>query len=365
MKSIAVFFGGISVEHDVSVITGVLTTNSIDKQRFNAIPIYIDGEGDWYTGNQLKDIDCYKKLDLKKLKKVTLVSGSPVLYQVKGKKLKAIDRISVAINCMHGGFGEDGSLSGTLNLCKIPLASPGVLPSSVSMDKVATKIILKGLGIKTLPYVCIVNGFDYSLPYEKLGYPLIVKPAHLGSSIGITTANNNRQLEDAILMAMRYDKKIIIEKCLVDFTEINCAVYKNANGNIVSSPCERPIGAKDILTFEDKYKGGSREFPADIPTSVSQKIQEISKKIYLALDFEGIIRIDFLVSEGVVYVNEINSVPGSLAYYLFASTLKEYSSMLTDLISSAEKEFATQSTLKRKFSSSILTLTGNKSAKRL
>lgn len=364
MKTIAVFFGGMSVEHDVSVITGVLTLNSINKILYDPVPVYVDYDGLWYTGQELFDIDYYKNPDFRKLKRVTLVSGCPKLYTLKGKRIKELGVVSVAINCMHGERGEDGSLSGTLKMCGIPLASPGTLPSAVSMDKHLTKTVLKGLGVKTLSCV-LAESSNISVIEEKIGYPVIVKPACLGSSIGIKKAENRKELEDAVAYAKRFGEKVIAEKCLTDFVEINCAVLKRADGKIKVSDCERPIGKNSILTFEDKYSSGKREFPANIPSEVSDKIKKISERVYIELGFTGAIRIDYMVSGKNVYLNEINSVPGSLAYYLFCDTLKEFSKMITDMIRLAEKNFAIESSLVKKYSSSVLNISGSKGAKRL
>ena len=364
MKNIAVFFGGVSVEHDVSVITGVLTLNSISKTYYNAVPVYVDSDGKWYTGEVLCDVDFYKSIDYKKIKPVTIVSGVNKLYTVKGRRLKELCTLSVGINCMHGERGEDGSLSGLLKMCGVPLASPDILSSAISMDKYVTKTVLKGLGVKTLPCV-IFKDNNFEEIEEKLNYPVIVKPSKLGSSIGIKKATNREELKFAINYAKRFGEKIIVERCLENFTEINCAVYKGADGKIKTSECERPVGKDEFLSFDDKYSCGGREFPANIPEEISGKIKTIAEKVYRELDFTGVIRIDFMISGKSVYLNEINSVPGSLAYYLFCDTLKEFSKMLTEMISLSEKNFAIDMTLQKKFNSSVLNITGGKSSKRL
>lgn len=364
MKNIAVFFGGVSVEHDVSVISGVLTLNAIDKEKYNAVPIYIDYDGVWYTGEILKDISVYKRLDIKKLDQVTLSLGKNVLYRQKGKRLKEICVLACGINCLHGERGEDGSLSGLLNMCKIPLASPPILASAVCMDKSISKSFFKGLSIKHLPCVTL-NELDGVEKVTGLEFPLIVKPATGGSSIGVKRADNIEQLKKAIDFAFRYANKVVVEELLTGFTEINCAVYKNHLGEIIVSDCERPIGEKEVLTFLDKYSLGKREFPAVIEKKVENKIKETAKKCYKSLGLEGIIRLDFMVKNGVVYLNEINTVPGSLAYYLFCSTFKEFSKILTSLIIRAEELFARKETLVKKYSSSVLELKGVKTAKRL
>ncbi len=369
MENIAVFYGGTAVEHDVSVITGVLTLNSLDKKRFNPVPIYIDYDGAFYTGEQLFDIENYKNLDYKKLKRVTLFSGSEYLYYLKKNKLLSLIKINASINCVHGERGEDGSIDGLLSLCNIPSASPPIVPSAVSMDKSVTKAVLKGINVKCLPFVTLKRTDDIIHAVDKIkkkfSYPLIVKPVKLGSSIGIKKATNDSELESAVFDAFRYGDKAIIEKCLEDFIEINCAIYRDKSGKIIVSECERPLGVSEVLSFDDKYTCGNREFPANIEEDISNKIKKISEKVYSELDFKGIIRIDYFIKDGEIFLNEINSVPGSLAYYLFCDTLKKFGEVLNDLITVAKIEFSAQTTLKRKFSSSILNLSGSKSSKRL
>lgn len=364
MKNIAVFFGGTSVEREVSVITGVLTLNSIDKSLYNPVPVYIAGDGKWYTGEVLRDIEFFKKLDFKKLERVAMLGGENNLYRIRGKKLQKICSIAVAINCIHGERGEDGCLAGVMDMNRIPLASPSILPSAVSMDKDITKTFLKGLGVKTLPCVTITDANDLQEKTAKIGFPMIVKPARLGSSIGIARADDLDTLTRAVNLALRYGDRVIVEKCLDDFIEINCAVYKNSDGELKVSECERPICSGKLLSFDDKYTDGNREFPADIPKKISDGIKQTTKKVYDALCFDGVIRIDYMLKGESVYLNEINAVPGSLAYYLFSDTLKGFSDTLNQLILSAERKFAEKSTFITEFGSSILDLKGVKSAKK-
>ena len=364
MKYIAVFFGGKSCEHDISVITGVLTLNSLDKTKYSAIPIYVDSDGTWYTGKFLNDVSAYKDLQVKKLCKVTFLMGSSILYASKKNRLKKLYNIDCAINCLHGLNGEDGTLAGLLKLCSVPCCSPSTFASSFSMDKDFTKIVLAGLNVEKLPYVRIHKSCFYQkrntaikMVEKKLKYPVIVKPANLGSSIGISTAKNEEELETALITAFNYDSKVIVEKELVAFKEINCSAYKKGD-NIIVSMCEEPILASEILTFSDKYlgykTGSNKRFPADIPLEVSLKIQSITEKIYRKCDFIGIIRVDFLVANGKVYVNEINTVPGSLAYYLHSKTLKDFTSLLTDLISEGIKSYNEDNARNYVFKSNVL-----------
>lgn len=366
MKSVGVFFGGKSVEHDISVITGVLISNALIKAGYEAVPVYLSHSGKWYTGNELLDVENYKNLNESRLTEVLLLPAENGLYSVKKqKKIKRICNLSVAINCMHGERGEDGSLAGLLKMCAIPLASPSVLPSSISMDKRFTKIFLKGIGVKALPYICTGFLSDYKELKERVKYPVIIKPNKLGSSIGISEANDFEELKKGINEALRYGDLAVIEPKLTNFIEINCACYKNSLGKIVVSECEKPTGVKDVLSFEDKYCGGKREFPANIKKSVSDKIKRTAEKIYKEGDFSGVIRIDFFYSEGNVLVNEINSVPGSLSYYLFSKTITDFKGVLKEIITVAEREYAKEMSYKKKFDSCVLNITGGKSSKRL
>ncbi len=364
LKNILVFFGGESIEHEISCITGVLTLNSVDKSTYIPIPVYVDGSGEWWTGENLFDVEFYKKVDYKKLDRVTLFSGGNLLYKVKGKKVKPMLSVSLAINCLHGERGEDGCLFGMLKMCKIPVLGSPLFASSLAMNKSYTKLALKGLRVKTLPYLLATDKDCAKEIQRKLKYPLIIKPDSGGSSIGISTANNLNDLQHALVVALRYGKTAIIEPKLTDFTEINCACFF-ADGKLVVSECERPVSRGDVLSFNDKYKSGERIFPADIDKVLSDKIKDITAKVYLNLGFSGVIRVDYLVSKGEVYLNEINSVPGSLSYYLFCKTTKEWGGVLNKLIAVALNEYARDLTVSRKFNSGILSLAGSKGAKRL
>ena len=363
MKNVLVLFGGESVERDVSVITGLITLNTLDKEKFNGVPVYVDEKGLWFTGEGLNDISTYKNLDKNLLKRVVLINGDNTLYLMKGKKLKPLFKVACAINCLHGGTGEDGSFSGIMKTHKIPFVAPGVLPSAIAMDKETTKYALKGIGVKTLPFK-VVKSLDEAYKL-KIDYPVIVKPARLGSSVGVAVAENKDRFIFAVASAFRFDDKVIIEPRLSGFTEINCACYRAENGLNISE-CERPIGKTEVLSFEDKYKSGKRQFPAKIEKCFSDKIKRITGKIYNAFGFSGVIRIDyFLTDNGEIFVNEINSIPGSMAYYLFCNDMEEFKNTLTLLIAQAEKEFSEEGTLTKKFNTSLLSIKGAKGSKRL
>lgn len=361
MKHIAVFFGGESVEHDVSVITGVLTANSLDKDKFIPVPVYVDRHGEWFTGEYLLDTDNYKDFDSRRVTKVALLPGGNALMLVKKRRLKPLCNVYAAVNCMHGERGEDGSLAGLCNMCGVPLVSPPLFASAASMDKVFTKTVLKGLGVRCLPYRAADS---VKKAAEGARFPCVVKPACGGSSIGVRRAENERELSEAAAYALRFGKTAVIEPCLTGFTEINCAAYRGEKGIRVSE-CERPVGRGEVLSFKDKYQTGTREFPANIPSELSEKIKSITEKVYEKMGFSGIVRADYFISGGKVYLNEINAVPGSLAYYLFTDTLAGFKDILTELIGVCVKEFSESGTLQRNYDSGILRAIGGKSAKRL
>lgn len=362
MKNIVVIFGGKSVERDVSIITGVMTANTLDRTKYNVIPILVTRSGEWVSDQSLLDVDGYKGIDENKLNKVTLISGSNVLYQIKGKKIKQLAPIYAVINCMHGGVGEDGSFSGLFSSCGIALVGSGVLPSAVSMNKRFTKTVLKGLNVSALPCTAVTSVDQAIKQSNKFSYPVIVKPNLLGSSIGVIKVQSQEQIGGAVATALKYGDLAIIEPCLENFIEINCAAY-GIGEQITVSECEQPIGKQEVLSFCDKYECGKRVFPADISKKLSDKIKSITKKVYEECEFSGIVRIDYFISGQKVYLNEINSIPGSLAYYLFCDKLKDFSLLLDKLITAAVAEQSKKSTFNLEYRSGILSGAGAKGVK--
>ena len=256
MRNVLVFYGGKSAEHDVSIITGVLTLNSIDKSLFKAYPIYVDKSGKWWTGEGLNDIENYKNLEKLTLNKACLIQGDNALYILSKNKLKKVDNMSCAINCMHGLNGEDGMLVGILKASDIALASPDNYLSSLAIDKDFSKAVLSGMGVLTLPYVRVFKNTYFArrevaegLVEKKFNYPVIVKPARLGSSIGISVANTRKELENCLILAFNYDDKVIVEPYVENFIEVNCAAYRYED-KIIVSKIEQPYTKNQILSFE-------------------------------------------------------------------------------------------------------------------
>lgn len=354
---LAVFFGGRSVEHDVSIVTGIQAAQNVDPAKYEIIPVYIARDGKWYTGRGLLDIGCYANFrpDGKKVKPAYLspVPGEGLLVG-SAKRFGKPERIvlDAALLCMHGLHGEDGSLQGLLELCDVPYTSPSVVGSAAGMDKAVMKRIFLGCGFPTVPFV------DYTRDVwaakqetciseieSELGYPVYVKPANLGSSIGISRATDQKELLNAIQLAFAYDRKIVVERGVADPTEINCSVL-GLDGDVQASPCEKPLGWKDFLTFDDKYmrggkgtKGKTREIPAPIGEEMTTRIQTLACDIFRAMDCKGVVRIDFLIdnASGALYVNEINTIPGSLSFYLWEPAGLSYPKLIDRLVSIAQK----------------------------
>lgn len=362
-KNILVFFGGQSTEHDISVLTGVMTVSGLSGEKYGVYPVYVTREGDWRCGEELKDVAFYgekRRLPAK----VCLLGGDNTLYKIgRNGRLKPLCRAACIVNCLHGARGEDGALAAVAAMCGIPIVGSDITASAVAFDKVATKYALKGLGIKTMPFVHIETEKDLAEAEKKLGFPMMVKPARQGSSIGVNKAETFAELERSVNKARKFDTKVLAEKFAAGKVEINAAAYRK-DGKIIVSECEMPATENRFLTFEDKYVKGERIFPAPIDKKLSDKIRAITAKVYAGLDCSGVIRVDFLLCGGEPYVNEVNTVPGSMAYYLFSDTFRGYSVMLDDMIEQALAEFNAKQTLVKRFDCNILTDAGAKGGKR-
>ncbi len=338
-KNIAVVFGGRSNENEISVITGTMACNVLKSGGDTVIPLYISDDNEFYCGDKLTEISAFKNDGFKKFPKAFVVKGGVYVLNKRGRVKKFL-RIDVALNCCHGGSGEGGGVCGLFALNSIPLASAGMFESAAFLDKYYTKLVLKPLGVKTCEYVYLRSPDEFSNA-ETLGYPLIVKPARLGSSIGIECVENSGELKDAVETAFLYDDGVICEKYVSDRREINCAAYYS-KGKVITSECEEAVSVGEILSFDDKYAGGGKSvLPADIPDPVSKKIKKITSDVYSRLNMRGIVRFDFLLGGTTVYLSEINTVPGSLSYYLLSGGFKEFYPVLQAVIVQAEEDFKT------------------------
>lgn len=336
-KSIAVIFGGKSNENEVSVITGTMAANVLKKGGDTVIPLYMSQRGEFYTGEGLTDIASFRDGGYVKFPRAIVGKGGIYALNKRGKPKKFF-RVDVALNCCHGGWGEGGGVCGLFALNDIPLASAGMFESAAFMDKYYTKRVLRSLGVKVAKYVYMRHPSEF-LKAEKLNYPIIVKPAKLGSSIGIECVENREELETAVAAAFLYDDGVVCEKYVENRREINCAAYYS-QGKVVTSECEEAITSGDILSFDDKYTGGGKSvLPADIPERIALKIKKITANVYSRLNMRGIVRFDFLLGGEDVYLSEVNTVPGSLSYYLLSSGFKEFYPVLQAVITQAEEDY--------------------------
>ena len=359
MRKVAVVFGGRSCENEISVLTGVFVMNVLDKQKYQVIPIYLHTDGGAYTADEMLDLATFKKKRFEKFNRVVLDGG--VLYAIHAakKKIKRIAKLDAAINCCHGGLGEGGGVAAWMECNGVPFASPDLTASGVFMDKCMMKVVLRGLGVPTLEYIR-VNEIDFQKRgafllksiESRLKYPVIVKPAHLGSSIGIAVARDEQQAKAAIESAFALDDRVIIERYLQDKMDVNCAAY-TINGEIFVSEPECAFG-KGVYSFEEKYvkrkadgeqgvlaengaKGGGRYA---LTGEIRDKIRAYTKTVYKRMNLFGAVRMDFLVHESGVFLCEVNTVPGSLAYYLFCERVMDARAFFSDLIEEAVAQSA-------------------------
>ena len=352
---LGVLFGGMSVEHEVSIITAIQAMNKLDQAKYDIVPIYIAKDGKWYTGNMLKDIEIYSDMDLLKryAKEVVLynLNGRFVLQNKKGIFKKIVDEINIALPIMHGTKGEDGALQGYFETIKIPYCESNTYASCVGQDKIFMKQIFESNKVRVVKYrwffdTDYLNDSEAVIKdLEKLGYPMIVKPATLGSSVGISVCHDELELQDAIMEAIKYDTKVLVEEFVKNLKEVNISVLGNYEHQELSE-IEEVESGHELLTYEDKYIGGSKKMsskgmasakriiPANISKELSDEVRKQALLAYRALNSSGVVRIDFLIDtkENKVYANEINSIPGSLSFYLWEHSNKDYTTLLDNII---------------------------------
>lgn len=350
MYNICVIFGGVSCEHDISIITAMQVINNLDRKKYNIYPVYIDKNGSWYYSKNFDSIDnilSYKNIS----KQCTVILGSNVLYQVsyfnRLKKVAIMDHVLVA---MHGTNGEDGSISALCNLCNSSSISPDIFASAVGIDKCVFKNYVNGLNVcNTINFVEYVRGDSIEkLKRDILScgliYPLILKPATLGSSIGISIAHDEEELLNKVAFSLRFDSKILIETKLKNIKEYNIAILRSRDKLIISE-IEEPVNSHEILNFQDKYISGNKSstgmasakriVPAEIDGQLKSEIESVACIVYKKLNLSSVVRFDFILDcdNSKLYLNEINTVPGSFAYYLFPNL--KFSELLDLIIDTA------------------------------
>ena len=386
--NIAVIFGSRSCEHDVSISSALQLIEAAKTAGFTVIPVYISREGLWYTGEALTQIETFREFNPmgKGITRVNLdVSANagdlwawpPQRAGLFAKVPAPIAHIDVAIPVLHGLHGEDGTVQGLLEMANIPYASSGVLGSAVGMDKIAMKQMLRGAGYPVLDYVWLTRDqlkADREAIVERIEreikYPAFVKPAALGSSIGVSKATNREELDKALDLAASYDRRILVEVGINNPVEINCAALGYGE-DVRTSVCEMPVPSTGdkFLNFFEKYlrnvgtkgessrgmKSLSRVVPAPIGEELTERIQRMTKEIFRLLDCRGTVRIDFILDENdVLYVNEPNTIPGSLAFYLWQECGVSFGKLVEIMVEDALRAHADKNTNVFAFDSTIL-----------
>ncbi len=376
---VAMMFGGKSVEHEVSVISGIQAYMSMDTDKYDVIPVYMTKNNEMYIGDSIGDIESYKNIDelLKKSQRVIMINedGRVKLVQYPVKKLgKNVEvGIDVAFPVVHGTNVEDGGFQGYLKTMGIPFVGCDVTASAIGMDKYITKLVLKESNVPVLD-ARLYTLSDYADMESMMndienvfGYPVIVKPVNLGSSVGISVAKSRVELANSVDDAFRYATKVLVEHAITNLREINCSVLGDEN-DAIASECEEPLHTKDILSYEDKYvsnaKGSgskgmasvSRRIPAELTPEKREEVRELAVKSFKALGCNGVSRIDFMIDADTdkLYFNEINTIPGSLAFYLWEPVGVPYKELLDRMIQLALKRERTEESLTFTFDTNIL-----------
>jgi len=379
--NIGIFFGGKSVEHEVSVITAMQAVAALNNTKYEAVPIYITKDDKLYYGKDLLEVKNYK--DIKQLlnncEQVTLANNGTVVkvFPIRKKLFssKPIAQIDVALPCVHGANVEDGTLQGYLTMLGLPFAGCDVYSSAICANKRAAQAVLRTAGLPVMDSRS-VRFTDYAKAADavantiadELSYPLIIKPINLGSSVGISRADDMVGLKNALELVFQFTDEAMVEKCVTNLREVNCSVLGDYNSS-AASVLEEPVGSGTILSYQDKYqnngtktagKGGmasqKRIIPASVEDSLADEIKQTALAAFAALGCSGVVRIDFLIEmdENRYYINEVNTIPGSLSFYLWEPEGKKYTQLLDELISLALKKKRESNKLNHSFESNIL-----------
>ncbi len=374
-KTVAVIFGGRSAEHDVSIITAhiPIIQSLIASGKFNVIPIYITKKGEWYSYKELNDLEYFKRGDfnaqLAKHKKIQILFDDGLKVVWPGIRPKTVE-VDVVFPAMHGTFGEDGSLMGLLRMANVAFVGCGLFASVVAMDKALTKEVLFAEGIPVVPYVWFTKNdwkkdvVELKEKIARLKFPLFVKPVHLGSSIAITKIKENSELENAVEVAFHYDNKVLVEEGVEDLIEVTLPIIGNEELRLAA--IEQPLNKSDFFDFGDKYLSGGKkgggansqysEIPANIDEELIRQVKDLGEKTYRILGCSGIARIDFLIDAKTkqVYVNEVNTLPGSLYQHNWRRVGVSGVELVTKLVALAEERFTAGRNTTYTFSSDIL-----------
>ena len=377
--NVVVMFGGKSAEHEVSVITGVQVLQNIDKEKFEVVPIYVAKDGAWYTSPRFSDITTFKNLEEipNFAEEVTpLFSAGKLKLLIKQKGFLAKEKelpVNVFFLCFHGGLGESGGFQGLFELSEIPYVGSGILGSALGMDKAVAKKVFEAEKIQSAPFKEIFFE-EWEKDKEKIlkeaekwfRLPIFVKPARAGSSIGVTKVKEFSDLENAVDLAFAFDEKILVEEGVTEAREVNVSVMGNAGHELKVSECEEVFHETDFLSYSDKYEkkegqsqgmvSTKRVIPAEISREIKNKIQELAKRVFENLGCAGLARVDFLYKEktGEIFVIEINTIPGSMAFYLWEKSGISFPELTSELIDLAVKRQAEKKKHTTVFASNIL-----------
>lgn len=369
--NVGVIFGGKSVEHEISIISAVEAMGYMDTNKYNVIPIYIDKDGTWYTGEHLKDIINYRDIELVKryAKKVCLIrKDKSCILQSLGLFKRTINIIDIVFPIGHGLYMEDGSLQGYLNMLGVPYVGSGVVASAIGQDKVFMKQILSCNNIPTTNYIWFTSK-EFSSNKKKvlekintLSYPMYVKPANLGSSIGISRVTSEQELLAGIKEAIKFDNKIIVEEEIKHVKEVNISVLGTYD-NLETSELEEINVNDEFFTFKEKYvenyskvvKKGKKVNPL-LSKEMVEDLKEYAINTFKAINARGVARIDFLIDDKTkkIYVSEINTIPGSLSLYLWLPKKKSQNELINDLINIAIEEYKNKQNLILSFNNNLL-----------
>ncbi len=395
--NLGIIFGGRSVEHEISVVTAMQVIAAVDRSRYRVVPIYIAKDGTWYHGPGMEQVESFYQLPtlLAQARKVVIAMLGNHCRLVMQKnyfwqRSREID-LDVVLPIMHGSCGEDGSLQGMLELWGVPYVGSGVLSSAIGMDKVATKWAMRSLGVNVVEDYWFYSDrwlSERALVLQELkakgfGYPLIVKPADLGSSVGVREVADDDELVEAIDLVVRLSNKVLVEPKVQNMREINCAALGD-HESVITSVCEEPIFTGAVLSYADKYQSGERdksgklkinkvgcktvgpntggmssaqrEIPAKISSELAREIKMVTQKIFRGLDCSGVVRMDYLWDEKQyrLYLCEINTIPGSLAFYLWDYEGIDFTELLERLIELALKRYRQRGNLIRTYAGNIL-----------
>jgi D-alanine-D-alanine ligase len=360
---VGVAFGGRSVEHDVSIITG-LQALAVLEERHRPIPIYLSRSGLWFSAEELRDLKVYGDpdadppvqeviLDIHRGRLLPSTGRGSLLGRRKPPRPLELDAVVLAT---HGTEGEDGCLQGALELARIPYVGPPVGAAAAAMDKVMTKAVLAQAGLPVLDHLALRRErWDRERAQclgeidEHLSLPVYVKPASLGSSVGVSRCGSQAELVEALELAFELDRVALLEPAVEGGIEVNCAVIGRPGVAPRASVCEQPLAAAEFLSFEDKYmgdankgegmKGASRLIPAPIDEALTEQVQRLAVQAFTAFGSAGVTRVDFLIDgNGQPFVNECNTIPGSFSFYLWEPSGLAFVDLMDDLLDLALEE---------------------------